>query len=249
MLRWNATLLTIVLSCAAFGRDLKENARSFPLDSSQGLVAVGGEVKAVTYRGQRANQLTPAPGRMEADGDMLAILTGSDFHDGTIEIKVAGAPRTGAPADARGFVGIGFRVQEKGSKGEYFYLRPTNARGDDQLRRNHSTQYVSAPDYPWERLRKESPGMYESYVDLEPGVWTQMKIVVAGTKAELYVNGAEQPALVVTDLKRGEWHGQIALWAHSTTEAYFSGLKVGDRPQRDRSLHREKTGRLSAALP
>ena len=224
--RWNATLLAIVLSCAAFGRDVRENARSFPLDSAQGLVAIGGDVKVVTYRGQRAVQLTPAPGRMEADGDMVAILTGPEFHDGTIEIKVAGAPRTGAPADARGFIGVGFRVQEKGSKGEYLYLRPTNARCNDQLRRNHSTQYVSAPDYPWERLRKESPGMYESYVDLEPGVWTQMKIVVAGTKARLYVNGAQQPALVVNDLKLGESHGQIALWAHSTTEAYFSGLSI-----------------------
>jgi len=226
LFRWNATLLTIVLSCSAFSRDLKEKARSFPLDSSQGLVAVGGDVKAVTYRGQRAVQLTPTPGRMEADGDMVAILTGSDFHDGTIEIKVAGAPRIGAPADARGFVGIGFRVKDKGSKGEYFYLRPTNARCDDQLRRNHSTQYVSAPDYPWERLRKESPGMYESYVDLEPGMWTQMKIVVSGTKAQLFVNGSEQPVLVVNDLKLGKSQGQIALWAHSTTEAYFSGLKV-----------------------
>src|ERR1700746_3694184 len=90
LFRWNATLLTIALSCAAFSRDLKEKVRSFPLDSSQGLVAVGGDVKAVTYRGQRAVQLTPTPGRMEADGDMVAILTGSDFHDGTIEIKVAG---------------------------------------------------------------------------------------------------------------------------------------------------------------
>lgn len=68
--------------------------------------------------------------------------------------------------------------------------------------------------------------MYESYVDLEPGVWTRMKIVVSGTKAQLYVNGAEQPALVVNDLKLGESHGQIGLWAHNTTEAYFSRLVV-----------------------
>ena len=53
-----------------------------------------------------------------------------------------------------------------------------------------------------------------------------MKIVVSGAKALLYVNGASQPALVVNDLKLGDSHGQIGLWAHVTTEAYFSNLTV-----------------------
>lgn len=173
-------VLAVALCCAAFGHDLKEHAQSFPLDTVQSLVAVGGDLKAVTYRGRRAVELTAAPERLKADGDMVALVTGPQFHDGTIEIEVAGAPRAGAPDDARGFIGIGFRVNEQGAKGEYFYLRPTNARCDDQLRRNHSTQYVSSPDYPWQRLRKENPGVYESYVDLEPGEWTTMKIVVTG---------------------------------------------------------------------
>jgi len=222
--RLEASLLFFVLLCAAFARDAKK--AYFPLESAKDLVAIGSETRVVTYRGRRSIQLIPPVGHENADEDMLAVLTGPDFRDGTIEVEVAGAPRAGAPADVRGFIGVAFRVQAKGTRGEYFYLRPTNARCDDQLRRNHSTQYVSAPDFPWERLRKDSPGMYESYVDLEPGVWTRMKIVVSGTKAQLYVNGAEQPALVVNDLKLGESHGQIGLWAHNTTEAYFSRLVV-----------------------
>ena len=31
---------------------------------------------------------------------------------------------------------------------------------------------------------------------------------------------------VTNDLKLGESHGQIGLWAHNTTEAYFSRLVV-----------------------
>jgi hypothetical protein len=50
--------------------------------------------------------------------------------------------------------------------------------------------------------------------------------VVSGTKAQLYVNGADQPCLIVNDLKLGETHGQIALWAYGTTDGYFSNLKV-----------------------
>jgi hypothetical protein len=73
-------------------------------------------------------------------------------------LEVAGKPGAGAPGDARGFVGVAFRVSNDASKYECFYLRPTNGRADDQLRRNHSAQYISFPDYEWNRLRTEAPG-------------------------------------------------------------------------------------------
>jgi len=37
-----------------------------------------------------------------------------------------------------------------------------------------------------------------------------MKIVVSGTKAVLYVNGSDQPCLIVNDLNLGETHGRSA---------------------------------------
>jgi hypothetical protein len=108
--------------------------------------------------------------------------------------KVAGAPRPGMPPDSRGFIGVGVRTGAHGVWSEVFYLRPTNGRADDQLRRNHAVQYASDPESPWHRLRKESPGVYESYADMEAGAWTTMRIDVAGTTAQLYVNGAAQPS-------------------------------------------------------
>jgi len=75
-------------------------------------------------------------------------------------------------------------------------------------------------------LRQESPGVYESYVDIEEKAWTRIKIVVSGTKAKLYVNGADQPSLLVNELKLGDSHGRIALWTGSDTEAYFSNLRI-----------------------
>ena len=71
--------------------------------------------------------------------------------------------------------------------------------------------------------------MYESYVDLDAGAWTRIKIVVAGSRAGLYVNGAGQPSLIVNDLKLGESHGRIALWTGGNTQAYFSNLTVSGR--------------------
>jgi hypothetical protein len=115
-------------------------------------------------------------------------------------------------------------------KAETFYVRPENARLDNQLYRNNSTQYESLPDFPWIRLDLESPRMYESYVDLEPGAWTTLKVEVSGIKARLYVNGAAQPCLIVNDLKNGYGHGKIALWTRVSTDAYFSNLKVTTAP-------------------
>ena len=110
---------------------------------------------------------------------------------------------------------------------EAFYLRPTNGRADNQLRRNRSTQYISRPDYDFSRLRREAPGLYESYVDLEPGVWTKMRIVVKGATARLFVNDAPQPVLIVNDLKHGaEAKGGVALWIAGGTDGYFRKLKV-----------------------
>jgi hypothetical protein len=36
----------------------------------------------------------------------------------------------------------------------------------------------------------------------------------------------------VNDLKLGETHGQIALWAHTSTDGYFSNLTVRDAANR-----------------
>ena len=83
--------------------------------------------------------------------------------DPSLEQAVAAAP--GAFEGTRGFVGIAFRLQNDMRTYDAFYLRPTNGRADDQERRNHATQYISHPDWPWFRLRKETPSRYESYVD------------------------------------------------------------------------------------
>jgi len=48
------------------------------------------------------------------------------FHDGTIDVDVAGMPQANAPVPARGFVGIAFRVPSDASSYDYVYIRPTN---------------------------------------------------------------------------------------------------------------------------
>jgi hypothetical protein len=179
-------------------------------------------VSAVEYQGRSAVRLLAPPGA--ANGASYAVMRGSRFHNGVVEVDVAGKPAEGAGAGARGFIGVAFRLKD--GKYEYIYLRPTNGRAEDQVRRNHSTQYSSHPDYDFARMRQESPEKYESYVDLEPGVWTKVKLSIEGTKARLFVHGASQPCLVVNDLKLGDTEGAVALWVGPGTDGYFSNLKM-----------------------
>src|SRR5690242_6441425 len=85
---------------------------------------------------------------------------------------------------------------------ECFYLRPKNGHSEDQLRRNHLAQNISVPGFPWHKLPEESPGKYESYVDLIPGAWMKVKIQIERRSALLYVNGSDEPTLIVHDLKQ-----------------------------------------------
>ena len=180
------------------------------------------KLESVDYRGKRAVKVVE-DGSVQ-NGEAYAILKNSAFHNGTIEVELAGRPGASAAADARGFIGIAFRLHD--GRFEYIYLRPTNGRADDQVRRNHSIQYSSFPDFDFARLRKEAPEKYESYVDLEPGVWTRCRLVVQSSTARLFVHGADQPALIVNDLKLADSSGAVALWIGPGTEGYFTGLTI-----------------------
>jgi hypothetical protein len=180
------------------------------------------KLESVDYRGKQAIKITEV-GQI-TDGEAYAIVKDAVFHNGAIAVELAGRPAAGADGGARGFIGIAFRLQN--DRYEYIYLRPTNGRADDQVRRNHSTQYGAHPDFGFAVSRQQAPEKYESYVDLEPGVWTRYRITVDGTTARLYVNGASQPCLIVNDLKLGDSSGGVALWIGPGTEGYFSGLEI-----------------------
>ena len=216
---------TLILSAVALLAVTGSRAQSLPITPDR-LDLRNVKAEAVNYKGRAAVRLTDAGAADLDDGGRLAIVRGSSFTDGTIEFDLTGDTVAGAPVTARGFVGLAFRVAADATHFECLYLRPKNGRAADQLQRNHSAQYISFPGFPWEKLRTETPGKYESYVDIVPGEWTKVKIVVSGDKAQLFVNGAEQPALLVNDLKQPRSAGAIALWVGVGTVAHFANLKV-----------------------
>jgi hypothetical protein len=229
-------IIALSLPGAASGQ-----SRRYLLDSVAGLRLHNVAAEPATLDGKRGVRLTLSPDAMRRLAEMtpeqrnqleqFAVIEGTDFSSGVIEAEVAGTPAPGAGEGARGFVGIAFRLQPDLRTYDSFYLRPTNGRVEDQERRNHATQYISHPEWPWFRLRQETPSKYEAYVDLVPGAWTKIKIEVRGDRARLFVHDNPQPTLVVNDLKSGAGaRGTVALWLGPGTIAHFRNLVVTPAP-------------------
>jgi len=195
--------------------------QTFALADVAGLIPKNVNVKAVEYKGRKAVQITSPSAE-----DGFAVLPGTDFQDGTIEADIALKITTPPGVRMPGFVGIAFRARPDASHYDLFYLRPGNSHADDQAMRNHSVQYVALPDFDWNKLRREWPYVYESYANLQFETWTHLKIEVQGRTAKLFLNGSENPNLVVNGLKGGDLRGVVALWGYQGEEAYFSNVRI-----------------------
>src|SRR5262245_21222447 len=124
-------VVTSAIAALIFTTMVVSGATRIPkLDSTQGLDLVSAQAEVVTWHGRRAIHLSPLPGQSKDDHAIMAVLTGTEFHDGVIELDVSGAPRADADPTSRGFVGLAFRVQGGDSlmKFECYYIRPTNGR-------------------------------------------------------------------------------------------------------------------------
>ena len=92
------------------------------------LNVLNGTVEKAKYQGRDAVKLLIAKGKEHSDEDAMAIVPGTDFEDGTLEVDVSGAPLPGHGPSAKGFVGLAFRVKD-GENFELFYIRPVNGPG------------------------------------------------------------------------------------------------------------------------
>ncbi len=237
-----STLIASIVAGALLAQSASaQQGKRWSLESAAGLrlhnvsaapaVLDGRKGLKVALAEEAARRMAGPSAGAQAQVEQLAVVEGLEFGNGVIDAEIAGAPAPGAGEGARGFVGVAFRVQADMKTYDAFYLRPTNGRAEDQERRNHAVQYIAHPDWPWFRLRKETPSKYEAYVDLQPNVWTAIRIEVRGDKARLFVHGQAQPTLIVNDLKSGaSGTGAVALWLDAGTVAHFRNLSVQPLP-------------------
>lgn len=174
------------------------------------------------------------------NGDTLRKLTGNaypgvtcsgivwldrvSFSTGSIDIDLRGRD-----AFQNSFLGIAFHGQSN-REYESVYFRPFNFQSPDTLRRKHQVQYIYEPDYPWDRLRREHPLVYEHAVMpmLMPAAWFHAHIVVTRDSVEVFVNHADVPSLKVKRLNTLR-DGRIGLWDTGYAGDFANLVISGDK--------------------
>ncbi len=146
----------------------------------------GENTRIESYRGRKALRM----------GTGAAYLPDVEFENGTIEFDFS---TTGV----RSFVGVRFRLDPDGN-GEYIYFRPHNDGKWDAM------QYTPI-DHGMTSWQLYSGEGYSAAAPVPADRWIHVRVEVDGSRAEVFVDGAERPALTVTDLKRGKANGGVGL--------------------------------------
>jgi len=141
-----------------------------------------------------------------------AFLKDVEFENGVVEVDIA------VKARSRSYPGIVFRMQSEGNY-ERFYVRP-----------HRSPFYPDALQYTpgfngidgWQLYNGEG---CTALADILPDRWIHLKMEVFGRQARVFLDDAEQPALVITDLKHGVSKGTIGLMGPKDGTAHFSNFK------------------------
>ena len=109
-----AAAFAVVLGLAAAPAVAEEHALTLSLHNAAVVQPHNVTVQAVRHHGSEALEVRLTGPYRGPDTDTFAFVPGVDSHDGTIEVDVAGSVLPDAPADARGFVGVAFRIDAEG---------------------------------------------------------------------------------------------------------------------------------------
>jgi hypothetical protein len=154
-------------------------------------------------------------------GQGLVWIKDLTLSTGTIEIDLKGKDVL-----QRSFVGVAFHGRNDFTF-EAIYFRPFNFHAKDSVRKIHAVQYISHPDFRWERLRKERNGEFEKGIDNapDPNGWFHARIVITEKTVVVYVNQNKTPSLTVQRLST-ENTGGIALWTGDGSGGEFANLSI-----------------------
>jgi hypothetical protein len=140
-----------------------------------------------------------------------------NFSRGTIDVDLRGKDTC--------FLGIAFHGIDTATY-ESVYFRPFNFQSADSLRKHHALQYVSYPEYPWERLRKEEPLVYEKATpSLLPGQWFHVRIDIKDDWITVFVNHATEASLKIKSLSSHK-NGLLGLWEFGEKNGDFANLII-----------------------
>lgn len=144
----------------------------------------------------------------------FAFLKDVTFEDGVIEADIA------AP-NLRSFVGIVFRFENTDDH-EIVYFRPHKSGLDDAVQYAPSFNGSAA----WQLYSGKG---FTTAADFPRQQWVHVRIEVSGLGGKVYLNNADKPVLVITDLKRGHSRGSVGLWG-GANGGHFSNFTYKAEP-------------------
>ena len=106
-------------------------------------------VSKYEFKGKRAIKIVE-DGQVP-NGEAHAVVKGTPFHNGTIEVEMAGLPPR-ASEGARGFIGLAFRLRD----GRFEHLPPTNQWPRRRPGAPQSLDGSSFPDFDFARPQRSA---------------------------------------------------------------------------------------------
>ncbi|MFH1574298.1 MAG: hypothetical protein ABIG68_09960 [Acidobacteriota bacterium] len=213
----SVAFVAVTAGLASFGRsgggqnvyDLSKVAQG------SGWSVVNRGVTAIEDSGRKAVRFDGRP------GSGIAWLEGVSFSEGVIEFDVRGQD-----VEQRSFVGIVFHGVDDNTF-DAVYFRPFNFKSPDPAKAGHSVQYVSHPEFTWQKLRAEKPDQYEQPVRPvpDPNGWFHARLVIDGSKVSVSVNDAKEPSLVIEKLG-GRREGRVGLFVGNNSGGDFANLRL-----------------------
>lgn len=210
MLKSYCLIIVIVICC-----NIQSVAQQTMLLSKTNLIAYNRNVSTTDNNGKVIVHLD------DKAGNGIAWIKGTTFKKGTIELDVKGKD-----VMQQSFVGIAFHGTSDSSY-DCVYFRPFNFNAPDAMRKKHSVQYISMPQFDWSHLRAKYPGKYENALtkSIDADSWFHAKIVVEANKIAVFVNGDDKPSLTVKPLNDYK-SGKIGFWTGNYSDGSFSNLSI-----------------------
>lgn len=130
--------------------------------------------------------------------DLVASPAGVELTDGVIEVDMA-------VTGERAFHGLVWRVRGDANQDyESFYVRPHQVGNDDSVQYNPVFNDVAS----WQLYHE--PGFWAA-IRFPIGEWFTVRVVFAGSRAEVFVGDAAAPGLQVAELKMPVGPGRIGM--------------------------------------
>jgi hypothetical protein len=215
----NTTLITLCIVCfnlssVAQNQIIKpdlSNSTRFQLVNREITVSASAPGKVVVHLNSKA-------------GNGVAWIKDLTFEKGTIEFDVKGKNIL-----QQSFVGIAFHGLDD-STYDAVYFRPFNFQSSDTIRKSHSVQYISLPQYDWSVLREKHPGKYENALvnTIDPENWFHARIIIDADNIVVYVNDDKKPSLLIKPITN-RTKGRIGFWVGNNSDSDFSNLSIQNK--------------------